>query len=208
MMPELDPCTICGHLSYVLIISASLLRDMLALRGLAVGSGIASILYGALWPSSPLWVEIGWETVFVIVNLWQIAVIIAERHSVELSGDEQTLHADFFPGLSNVQFHKLLRAGSVGAAPRGEVLAREADSVSQLFFVVDGVVTIERAGATVACCRRGDFIGELAFLSDGVATATAVASSRVSYIAWTADELRALLGDRELEGEIDRKSVV
>ncbi len=76
----------------------------------------------------------------------------------------------------------------------GEPLVREGDSALNLFVVLSGHASIERAGAgAVGRVGPGDFFGELALIDDGARTATVVADDTVECLLIPAWVFRALL---------------
>jgi CRP/FNR family cyclic AMP-dependent transcriptional regulator len=61
--------------------------------------------------------------------------------------------------------------------PAGRVLMRQGTRGRELFVLVEGEVTIERDGATIALRRGGDFLGELALVTGRPRTATVTAAT-------------------------------
>jgi hypothetical protein len=60
---------------------------------------------------------------------------------------------------------------------QGDTLVREGDEGRELFLILDGVLSVERAGEPVAEVGPGAILGEQALLGDGRRTATLVATT-------------------------------
>lgn len=167
-----DPATVFGHFTYFLLILSMLMRRMVWLRVFAVASGITKIIYRAFFAIDP--VSVLWETIFVLVNLGQLAVIwYYERH--HKFRDEQGHFVDNAPpGLDKSAIKRLLELSDLERYRPGDVLTREGEPVAKLLYLADGIVKIERGGTIVAICGPGDYVGELSFLSGKPATATAI----------------------------------
>ena len=68
--------TLAGHLAFGLIAFSFLVKDILWLRVLSVLASTFSIFYNYTIPVSPMWLAINWNIVFILVNVYHIAVII------------------------------------------------------------------------------------------------------------------------------------
>jgi len=166
-----DPVILFGHLTYLLLIVSMLMRRMVTLRLLAVASGLAKIVYRALFVLDP--VSVLWETIFVIVNVIQLLIIWYYEHHHRF--DEEHQHfADSMPDtVDRGAIKRLLDLADLERYEPGQVLTEEGRDVSQLVYIADGIVKVEHGDRVVAICGPGDYIGELSFLSGNPATATA-----------------------------------
>ncbi len=97
-------------------------------------------------------------------------------------------------------FHSLLRRGRPGVARPGDLLAREGEPLSSVFFIRSGGGVVRVGERQVGALGPDQFIGEMSFLTDGKALATVEVTAETRYIAWDRRELRSLLDDhRPLE---------
>jgi hypothetical protein len=87
------------HIANVLYVISYLVKETLWLRLLTVVAGSVLIAYYALLPV-PLWAAIGWNVVFLAINLRQIQVLLLERRPVRLSPDELRLYQLAFSSLT------------------------------------------------------------------------------------------------------------
>lgn len=77
--------TLFGHLAFVLIAFSFLVKDILWLRCISIIASIAGIVYNYVAPSTPLWLVINWNLVFIAINTVQIALLIRERMGIEFT---------------------------------------------------------------------------------------------------------------------------
>ena len=94
--------------------------------------------------------------------------------------------------------HELRRiAGLVDEieAPQGKTLAREGETGSEFFVVVEGTATAKRNGRKVATIGPGSFFGELALLDEGPRAATVTADTDMQLLVLTSRAFFTLLDD-------------
>lgn len=182
-----------GHLASILTMVAYLLKDILWLRLLTILSCFAGIAFNYFVPATPLWTVIGWNILFAIINIVQVAIIIKERSNVHFSDEEQELHETLFKNFAPFEFMKLMRVGKWREAQPGDVLAVEQKPLDAVMLIYNGLVGVEQNGKEVAKLKDGNFIGEVSFITEGVATATVRALIPTRYIAWPKASIKALL---------------
>jgi uncharacterized membrane protein YkgB len=94
-------------------------------------------------------------------------------------------------------FHSLLRRGRLGVARSGEILVREGEHTSSVFFVRSGGGVVRLGERDIGVIGPDQFIGEMGFLTNMPASATVMVTKTTRYVAWDRDELRDLLASRE-----------
>jgi CRP/FNR family cyclic AMP-dependent transcriptional regulator len=82
-----------------------------------------------------------------------------------------------FVGCSRAELEAVSRVADELRLPAGRVLMRQGDPGRELFVLVEGEVTVERDGTTIAVRHGGDFIGELALVTGRPRTATVTATT-------------------------------
>jgi hypothetical protein len=175
-----------GHVSYVLIAISYWLTDIFWLRSMAIVGLAFEILY-FIFSGGDLRTGIGWDTIFIGINAYQLYRLWKERLSLHLPDADRELLHSVLPGLSDVQIARLLLAGEFSEIPQGTTLTTENEILQRLFFICAGQVRVMISGRVISQLERGNFVGEIAFLTDRPATATVIAEST----------LRALIFDRE-----------
>ena len=184
-----DPVILFGHFTYFLLIVSMLMRRMVTLRIVAVGSGIAKIAYRAFFVLDP--VSVLWETIFVLVNIGQLLIIWYYEYHHRFA-DEERHFADNMPaGVDRSAIKRLLDLADLQRHATGDVLTTEGEPVKRLMYLADGIVKIELGDRVVAICGPGDYIGELSFLSGRPASATATVVKPTRILAFDQARLTA-----------------
>jgi len=132
----------CALLFYVL---GFMFRDELWLRVLLLIGTTFYILYYRFAAESPLWDGIYTSSILIAVNFFMICVIIIERSKFTMSSDMVSLYAHF-PNLSPGQFKRLMKKGEMVVANEPTTLAEEGKTLSNLYYIFDGDVTLIKAG--------------------------------------------------------------
>ncbi len=186
----MSPTDIFLHISYVLLVGASLVRNILPLRILAIASGCFAIVYDVLMGLEG---AILWEITFTLVNLVQVGIIINERRKAQITAEEESLRQRMFGQLSVVDFHRMIRTGTWITTPNGETLTEQGKPVSRIVLITDGAAKVEIDKNIVAYCREGDWVGEMAFVSGNNASATVATIAPTRYLMWRSADLIHLL---------------
>lgn len=181
------------NLTYVLNAASYLVRDILFLRYLSIGGSCASITFNSLAFTTPQWLPIFWNSVFIAVNLVQLVILYVERRRVVFSERERELYETVFRNFTPVEFMKLLRVGGWKEATAGEVIAREGQQLPEVMMLYNGQASVTVSGKVVAQVKDGHLIGEMSFLTEEPASATVTAATPIIYLAWPKRELRKLL---------------
>jgi signal transduction histidine kinase len=166
-----NPVILFGHFTYFLLIASMLMRRMVALRLLAVASGVAKIIYRGVFILDP--VSVLWETIFVVVNVVQLALIWYYEHHHRFDDDHQHFADNMPDTVDRSAIKRLLDLADLERYEPGTVLTVEGQAVTKLVYIAEGIVKIEHGERLVAICGPGDYIGELSFLSGKAATANA-----------------------------------
>jgi hypothetical protein len=177
-----------GHVSYVLIAISYWLTDMFWLRAVAVVGLSLEILY--FWLSGgDMRTGIGWDLIFIGINLYQIYRLVSDRLSLRLPEPDRELLCNVFSGLDDAQIARLLAAGEFCEMPKGTTLAEEDMALEKLFFICAGGVRVTIDGREISHLEKGNFVGEVAFLTEKPATATVIAEGNVRALAFDSGKL-------------------
>jgi CRP-like cAMP-binding protein len=186
------------HVANVLYVVSYLVKDILWLRLLTVVAGSVLLAYYALLPV-PLWAAIGWNVVFLVINLRQIQLLLLERRPVRLSPEELRLHQLAFRSLTQREFAKLLRIARWESVAADQRFVTKGQPLDRIMVIADGRARVEIAAATAVELRPGCFVGEMSFLTGQTPNADVVAAEPSRLVTWPQSELRAFLGkDAEL----------
>jgi hypothetical protein len=162
-----------GTLSYAVIALSYFMTRIFWLRVTAVVGLFVEIAYFRL-TGGDLKVGIGWDLIFIGINLYQLFWLIRERASLRLPEKDAPLLREALAGLDDSQIAKLLRAADWKDAAAGEALTQQDAAVDALYFLLSGRASVVVNGSFVTYLEKGAFVGEIAYLTGNLATATVV----------------------------------
>jgi len=185
--------TIAGHLAFGLIAFSFLVKDILWLRVVSILASLFSVLYNFYIPAEPMWLAINWNIVFVLVNLYHIAVIIYEKRPIKMAPKDKELYETLFRDLSPVEYLKISKVAQWKVFKSGETIIRQTHLVPDLILIYNGTVDVAVDGAKVAELKDGQFVGEMSFLTEKSATATCIVKHDAECLVWKQQEFKDLL---------------
>lgn len=179
--------------SNLLYMSSYVVRDMLWLRILTIAAiGLLMPFYGL----NQLWEAVAWEGVFMVINIYQTAVLIGERRPVKLSEDEQALRELAFPRLSSPEYRSLMSIAEWKECDKGDTLLEEDTVFSSLMVLFRGRLDVEKGGRRLAELLPGRFVGEMSFITGEATTAAVRAAEPVRFVSWSSERLEKLLSKK------------
>lgn len=161
-----------GNACYALFAASYLFTNMLWLRVIAIVSLAFEGVYFVFGADSPLWVGIGWNVVFVAINLVMLLLLLRERRQLQLDADAAILKRGLFAELDPLSFGRLLQAGEWIELPRGTPLTTEGLPVGHFYVIADGLAEVDVQGHVVSILQNGAFVGEMSLLTNAPASAT------------------------------------
>jgi len=185
--------TIAGHLAFGLIAFSFLVKDILWLRIISILASLFSVFYNWVIPIEPMWIPIGWNFVFVGLNLYHIAVIIYEKRPIKMAPKDKELYQTLFKEMTPVEYLKISKIANWKKFKAGDTLIREAHLVTDLILIYNGTVDVMVKGKKVAQLKDGQFVGEMSFLTEKVATATCKVRYDTICLVWKQREFKELL---------------
>lgn len=186
-----------GHVSYILIAISYWLTNIYWLRVAAVAGLSLEIVYFQL-SGGAMHAGIGWDLVFIAINLYQIYWLVDERRKLKTMEHAHLLRQGVFTGFSDTQLARLVGAGAWRELEPGTVLTEQDKPVSELVLICDGQAVVNVHGATVAHLRGGAFVGEMAFVSGNPASATVVIEQPTRAFVFDIARLRNLVEKDDL----------
>ena len=97
-----------------------------------------------------MWIPIGWNFVFVALNLYHIAVIMYEKRPVQMSPKHKELYETMFKNLTPVEFLKITKLADWEHYKSGEIIIQERHAVETLNLIYNGTVDVVVDGKKVA----------------------------------------------------------
>ena len=185
--------TIAGHLAFGLIAFSFLVKDILWLRIVSILASAFSIFYNWVIPVEPMWIAIHWNLVFIMLNLYHIAVIIYEKRPVHMNPKDKELYETLFKDLSPVEYLKISKIANWKKFKAGQKIIKQGLPVKDLVLIYNGTVDVAVDKGKVAELRDGQFVGEMSFLTEKPATATCITKHATECLVWKQDEFKELL---------------
>jgi len=189
----MDVGVVAGHLAFGLIAFSFLVKDILWLRLMSVLASLFSVFYNYVIPPDPMWIPIGWNFVFVAVNLYHIAIIFYEKRPVKMDDKDTELYETLFKDMSPVEYLKISKVAQWNTYKSGHHITKEGSLVHNLILIYNGTVDVAVKGRKVAELRDGQFVGEMSFLTEKPATATCVVKHPCECLVWKQKEFKELL---------------
>jgi hypothetical protein len=184
---------IAGHLAFGLIAFSFLVKDILWLRVVSILASLFSVFYNYFIPVEPMWLAINWNIVFVLVNLYHIAVIIYEKRPIKMAPKDKELYETLFKELSPVEYLKISKVAEWKKYKSGEMIIRQEHLVPDLILIYNGTVDVAVDGEKVAELKDGQFVGEMSFLTEKSATADCIVKHDSECLVWKQKEFKELL---------------
>jgi len=140
-----------------------------------------------------MWIPIGWNFVFVLVNVYHIAVILYEKRPINMDDKNQELYDTLFKEMSPVEYLKISKAAKWITFKSGEVITTQKSPVKDLVLIYNGTIDVAVDGNKVADLRDGQFVGEMSFLTEKPATASCIVKYDSECLVWKQNEFKELL---------------
>ena len=189
----MDIATFVGHLAFGLIAFSYLVKDIMYLRILSIVASLFGMFFNYTVPAEPLWLPIGWNAIFVMVNIYHISVLLYEKRPVQMDDKNTELYNTLFKELTPVEYLKISKAACWKTYQPGDVIIRQQHLVPDLILIYNGTVEVKVDENKVAELRDGQFVGEMSFLTEKSATATCVVKHPTECLVWKQQEFKDLL---------------
>jgi hypothetical protein len=184
------------HVANVIYLASYSVRDMLWLRILTV---IAMVCLGWYYLEMALFTPLGWQAVFLSINLVQIWLLVYERRPVKLTDLERKLHEGPLRTFTPLQLKRFTDAAEWATLPSGRQLVAENSRLESLILMLSGRAVVRADGRDIATIEEGHFAGEMSFLTGGNTTAAVIADGVVKVAIWRREYIDELAArDRDL----------
>lgn len=121
---------------------------------------------------------------------------------------ERLATAAVFGGLSEAQMARVAEAARLLRAPLGHVVVEEGDFAAKFFVILEGAVTVHRAGHHLVDLGPGDFFGEVGTMTCAPRNASVIATTPVEVAVIMGWDLREMLDDLpSLRAKLEAASV-
>lgn len=133
-------------------------RDILWLRILTVVAALLLIPYYALQPL-PLAAAIAWNGVFIAINVYWVARLVAERQPVKFSPDEERLRELSFPSLTPREAKGLFAMGVWDDITVGASIVQHDNETDRFSVILNGLADVMHGETKIAEFGEGQFVG-------------------------------------------------
>ena len=99
---------------------------------------IISMPYFFFFFENPLWINLGWTSLYTVINLVMLFLIYLESRPVKLSDMEQKIYDRTFKSLKPKEFKHLMDHGSLDELPPDAGLVTRNTHLEKLMLVVEG----------------------------------------------------------------------
>ena len=172
-----------GHLSFILLATSFLLRDILHLRLVAIVAATSNAVFSYYGLASPNLIVVFWQAVFVAINtVWSIS-LIRQRRGISFTDEERELYGTIFRAFPPLEFMKLMRIARWEVAKDGETLVHSDAELDDVMLIYNGEAEVALRDGATRRLRDGAFIGEMSFIRGGSATATVQTVQPTRYVA-------------------------
>ena len=184
---------IIGHLAFGLIAFSFLVKDIFWLRIMSIAASLFSIFYNYFIPPIPMTIAIFWNGVFILVNLYHIAILIYEKRPVKMNPKDKELYDTMFKSMSPVEFLKITKLAKWKKFKKNSKIITQGKPVKDLHLIYNGTVDVVVGIEPVAVLKDGQFVGEMSFLTEKPATATCVVKHETECMVWNQESFKDLL---------------
>ena len=185
--------TLAGHLAFGLIAFSFLVKDILYLRLLSILASLFSVFYNYTIPIEPMGLAINWNIIFVMVNLYHVAMLIYEKRPVHMEPKDKELYETMFKDLTPVEYLKITKIADFKKLSIGTKIITQDARVFNLNLIYNGTVEVQVDGKSVAELKDGQFVGEMSFLTEQPATATCIVKHETELLVWKQKQFKDLL---------------
>lgn len=185
-MPPLE--FIVLQVGYALLIAAMLSPRLALVRLLVALAAMAGLARALLWTgdsAAAIWMGLLLATCLILLGQDYYA-----SRKVRFSAEERGMLDSFVAGLSKSRARHLIDQGMWLNGKAGDVLTREGEPVSHLYYLAEGEARVMSMDRQVGSCRAGDLIGELTVLSGETASATVILTRPSRFWCAPAEVLR------------------
>ena len=187
----MTPEAIVLQLSYALLVVAVLAPRMTPLRVLVALAAAAGLVRALVWTADL--VTAIWMGILLVASLALLARTFFDRRRERFTDEESRMLQSLASGVSQHRARHLMDQGLWLGGKAGDVLTREGEPVTHLYYLAEGEARVMTLGQQVGTCRPGDLIGELTVLSGEMASATVILNMPARFWCAPAENLKPYL---------------
>jgi Popeye protein conserved region len=179
----------------ILYLASYSVHDILWLRILTVVAAALLIPYYALQPV-PLLDAIGWNALFIAINIYWIIRLMIERRPVYLTPDEARLRVLSFPSLTPREARDLYAMGSWDDVAPGTSLVSHDNAQGWFSVILRGVADVMHRGIKITELGEGQFVGGIDVQAASNVDIDVLVRLRARVMCFPRKQLQAFLSNR------------
>ncbi len=193
-MFDINIFVIMLNIAYLIFLGAFVCKKIVWLRSLAIVGYIMGMPYFYFFFEKPQWINLGWTSLYTVINLIMLFLIYLESRPVKLSDLEQKIYDRTFKSLKPKEFKHLFDHGSLDEHQPDVGLVTRDTHLENLMLVVEGQAEVVLKNGDEVDIPSGGFIGEQSFIT-GENTSADVATGKeaATILSWESDSLRKYL---------------
>lgn len=188
LVAAFSPLGLAHQLAFLLLLLAVVSSSVRRMRMLAGAAALVG--FAQAFAARDGVVEIGWWALVFAAAALLVLRDWYENSKVRFTEEEERMASGPLAELSRAHARHLIDQGFWLTGKEGDVLTREREPVTHLFYLSDGEARVTSSGRQVATCTPGDLIGEVSVLSGDSASATVVLAGPARFWCAPADVLR------------------
>ena len=181
------------HVANVLVLVSFCVKEILWLRVLSV---LASVFYILYFVDEQLMAPVCWNTLFSLVNLYQLGRLVLNRRLVVLTALEAHLHRNVFQDLTPREVQSLVSIAIRKQKVDGRKMVKKGEVTDHLFLITEGTVKVETGNALLSTLGSDRFFGEMSYLSRTPSQVEITSDNSLVVLVWPRRELHRFLQDR------------
>jgi hypothetical protein len=161
-----------GQLAFLLLVLGVLSSRYKRARAFIAVAALVGLSHALLWTGNI--VTAFWWGLLMVASLLVLGRRLIENAKTRFTDEEEAMLAGVFSALPRSRARHLLDQGFWLSGREGDVLTREEEAVTHLFYLASGEARVMSHDRQVGTCRAGDLIGEVTVLSGEAASATVI----------------------------------
>ena len=196
-MFEVNIFVIMLNIAYIIFLCAFIAKKIVWLRSLTVMGYLISMPYFYFFFEKPLWINLGWTSLYTVIDLFMLFLMYLDSSPVKFSDMEQKIYDRTFKSLKPKEFKHLIDHGSLEELKPDVGLVTRDTHLEKLMLVVEGQAEVVLKNGDEVDILAGGFIGEQSFIT-GENTSADVATGReaAKILSWNSDSLRKYLENK------------
>jgi CRP-like cAMP-binding protein len=172
----------------ILFCVAYVVRDMAYLRAITILAALCTFPY-FYFQESPLYSALFWQSAFILINGFNLTVLLLRLRPVVLSDLEEKLHLLVFRLMKKRDLKDLVSKGSWIEIAAGQKIVSQGEFINGLYVLIEGTASVLIDDEKKATLYEGDFVGEMSFITGQSASANVVSEIPVKFLKWNRSEL-------------------